>query len=132
MWSVLKDQYVLFGEWLWQRHSVSYSTLPQFFIAFDLMEKSTGKFLSNRKIREKLTNTGIEVVPVLFEGQAREDIDLNSFIKKSTFGTEIMEGVYLRFEDENYVIERCKYRRKGFIAGRENFHTTIENNKLAN
>jgi hypothetical protein len=44
-------------------------------------------------------------------------------------GDEIMEGVYIRFEDDNYVIDRCKFRRKGFKAGRDNFHTVIENNK---
>jgi hypothetical protein len=33
---------VLFGEWLWARHSVSYTKLPAYFVAFDIYNKRQG------------------------------------------------------------------------------------------
>lgn len=33
---------VLFGEWLWARHSVAYTKLPAYFVAFDIYNKRQG------------------------------------------------------------------------------------------
>jgi len=131
LWDMLKDEYCLFGEWLWARHSVSYNSLPDFFLAFDIMEKKTGKFLSNKKMKE-IINDRLSVVPNLYEGEPKEDLDtlINSLVKKSAFGSEIAEGVYIRFEEGNYVLDRCKFRRKTFVAGREGFDKKVENNSL--
>jgi hypothetical protein len=39
------------------------------------------------------------------------------------------EGVYVRFEDKEHVLERVKLRRKSFVPGREDF-SKVENNQL--
>jgi hypothetical protein len=49
----------------------------------------------------------------------------------SSYGKEVQEGVYIRFEDANEVRYRCKMRRKTFSAGRSNFESQIINNNLA-
>lgn len=49
---------------------------------------------------------------------------------KSRFGAEIQEGLYIRFEDDDKVIDRYKIRRATFTSGRTDFDTNIINNKL--
>jgi len=53
-----------------------------------------------------------------------------SLVKTSIFGKEQAEGVYLRFEEEDYVVLRCKYRRATFVTGRDSFDTKMENNSI--
>ena len=45
---------VLFGEWLWARHSVSYNKLPAYFVAFDIYNKRQGRFVSVRERNRRL------------------------------------------------------------------------------
>lgn len=49
---------------------------------------------------------------------------------KSNYGSEIQEGVYVRFENPSHVVHRVKMRRKTFVAGRADFDRNIINNKL--
>jgi len=118
LWSLLGADYVLFGEWLWSLHSVPYNTLPDYFIAFDILEKKTGKFLSYTKV-QKLLEGKIQLVPLLWEGKVTTDLPtkLNSLIIKSKFGDDKAEGVYLRIESDEYVIHRFKMRRESFKPG---------------
>ena len=37
--AMLADRYILFGEWLYARHSVQYRALPHFFFEFDMYDK---------------------------------------------------------------------------------------------
>jgi len=121
----------MFGEWLWCKHSVGYDALPSYFLAFDLMERKTGKFLCYRRVKEILGDK-VDTVPVIWAGNDKEDfkksVNSETLSKKSSVGNEQIEGVYLRFEDEEYVLHRLKLRRKTFAAGREGFsHKVITN-----
>eukprot|EP01118_Nematostelium_gracile_P016185 TRINITY_DN6645_c0_g1_i1.p1 TRINITY_DN6645_c0_g1~~TRINITY_DN6645_c0_g1_i1.p1 ORF type:complete len:228 (-),score=44.63 TRINITY_DN6645_c0_g1_i1:18-701(-) len=132
LYAILKEEYCLFGEWLWCKHGIEYDELPSYFSAFDIMRKSDGVFLSNAKVREMLKDSNICCVPNLYDGDIRRDLDnfIPSLIVKSKFGKEIAEGVYIRIEDEQKVLLRCKYRRKNFTPGRDTFDKIIENNQL--
>jgi hypothetical protein len=43
--TMLEDRYILFGEWLYARHSVLYTALPHYFFEFDIYDKQAGEFL---------------------------------------------------------------------------------------
>ena len=58
---------VLFGEWLYAKHSIHYTRLPGYFVAFDLYDKSVGKFFSWRERNRRLEGTGIPVVRQISE-----------------------------------------------------------------
>ena len=58
---------VLFGEWLYAKHSIHYTRLPGYFMAFDLYDKSVGKFFSWRERNKRLEDTGIPVVRQIIE-----------------------------------------------------------------
>jgi len=132
LWEVLGSEYVLFGEWLYCQHSVSYDQLPDFFIAFDLLEKKTEIFKSSSFLQQKLLDSNIQVVPVLLETTSDDQLEgkLKELIQLSKFSSqETAEGVYLRIENEDNVLARFKLRRKTFVAGREDFSRKILKNK---
>ena len=54
--------YVLFGEWLYAKHSIHYTRLPGYFMAFDIFDCKAGKFLSWRERNKRLEGSGIPVV----------------------------------------------------------------------
>ena len=39
---VLGNRYVLYGEWLYARHTIRYDCLPHYFLEFDLFDRDTG------------------------------------------------------------------------------------------
>ncbi|QDV35564.1 RNA ligase family protein [Tautonia plasticadhaerens] len=45
----LGDGYILFGEWVYARHSIHYRRLPHYFFEFDLYDKRKRAFLDLRR-----------------------------------------------------------------------------------
>jgi len=126
-------RYVLFGEWLFARHGVPYDALPSFFMGFDVFDKEDKVFLSTERMQLLVAGQGIQCVPVLSSSWKGTLAELEALVKQSKFSTqETAEGVYLRFEKNGQVFERLKYRRKTFVAGREDFHTHMKTNSLSN
>jgi hypothetical protein len=39
-------RFILFGEWVYAKHSIHYSKLPAYFIAFDIFDLQNQSFLS--------------------------------------------------------------------------------------
>ena len=64
----LEDRYILFGEWVYARHSVHYRRLPHYFFEFDIYDKQGEEFLSLERRLALLEGTGIHTVPVLHAG----------------------------------------------------------------
>lgn len=69
-------RHVLFGEWLYATHSVAYTRLPDYFLAFDIYDRKMGKFLSWRERNKRLESTGIHPVRLIAEDtlSGREDV----------------------------------------------------------
>lgn len=123
--TMLADQYILFGEWLYARHSVHYRGLPHYLFEFDIYDKEAGHFLSLERRLELLEGTGIPTVPVLHEGAATQE-KLQELIGVSAFEAEFvhpgagavdhrMEGLYLRTEADGVVTGRAKIVRPEFV-----------------
>eukprot|EP01094_Clydonella_sp_ATCC50884_P023157 TRINITY_DN5487_c0_g1_i1.p1 TRINITY_DN5487_c0_g1~~TRINITY_DN5487_c0_g1_i1.p1 ORF type:complete len:236 (-),score=77.51 TRINITY_DN5487_c0_g1_i1:401-1108(-) len=139
LFEVLGTEYCLFGEWLWQQHAVAYSALPDYFLAFDVLEKSTGKFVCSERVAHMAAACSVQCVPTVkqWRGSDLNKRDekglaaaLEELIATSEFGTERAEGVYVRVEDESYVCERVKYRRDTFTSGRDDFEYNCITNQL--
>lgn len=60
-------QHVLFGEWLYAKHSIHYTRLPGYFMAFDIYDRVVGKFLSWRERNRRLEGSGIPIVKQIAE-----------------------------------------------------------------
>ncbi|MCB9553698.1 MAG: RNA ligase family protein [Myxococcales bacterium] len=65
LWGVLGPRYVMYGEWLYAKHSVFYDTLPHYFLEFDVLDRQTGVFLDTPRRRALLAGLPVVSVPVL-------------------------------------------------------------------
>lgn len=72
----IPGNYVLFGEWLYAKHSIHYTRLPGYFMAFDLYDCNAGKFFSWRERDRRLEGSGIPVVRQIAETtlSGRDDV----------------------------------------------------------
>lgn len=121
----LADQFILFGEWVYARHSIHYRSLKHYFFEFDIYDKKKDVFLDLNRRLSILENTGIETVPVLSKGSLSRK-ELAALIGPSRFGSrfhnpttqcsdDLMEGLYLRTESQGIVTGRAKMVRPEFV-----------------
>ena len=120
--AMLEDRLILFGEWLYARHSVHYRSLPHYFFEFDMYDKQRQVFLDLAERLERLEGTGIVTVPVVHRGPATAEL-LGNLIGPSRYDSvfenpvtgrsdNLMEGVYLRTEADGCVTGRAKFVRR--------------------
>lgn len=60
-------RHVLFGEWLYAKHSIHYTKLPGYFLAFDIYDRTESRFLSRRERNRQLEGSGVPVVRLITE-----------------------------------------------------------------
>jgi hypothetical protein len=140
----LSDRYVMYGEWLYAKHTIFYTDLPHYFMEFDILDTRSSTFLSTERRRAFLRQLPFIVsVRVLYEGAIQDMQTLKNlsgsshFIRqdqkqllarlcaergldsaralKETDTSGLMEGLYIKVEEEGVVQERYKYVRAGFL-----------------
>ncbi len=114
LFDVLEDEFILFGEWCYAKHSIAYSRLPGWFLGFDILDKKEQKFLSVEKRNTLFSRIGIPPVPKLAEGKFTLK-ELQQLLSHSLLSSELAEGLYLRFESENRLVSRAKLVRAEFV-----------------
>jgi len=143
LWELLADRYVLYGEWLYAKHTIFYDALPHYFFEFDLLDTETGEFLSTDRRRDLLKDTPVASAPVLWRGSARSVEHLQSLVTRSRYKTrtwrgrllaeaqlrgrgleltqrqtddsDLSEGLYIKVEAEGRVVKRYKFVRASFL-----------------
>lgn len=121
---MLGERFLLYGEWLYAKHSVYYRKLPHYFFEFDIFDKQEKVFLDLNRRLEMLSGTGVHTVPVIYQGVQNVE-DLQELIGPSQFDAQfdnpitgktddLMEGVYLRTEADGVVTSRAKFVRPAF------------------
>ena len=129
-----QQRYILFGEWLYATHSIPYTDLPDRFLAYDLYDRSTDKFLDRKGLVALLSTTTIQVVPVVYEGESMpSELDVRKMVQtQSQFYNGRLEGVYVKIEEGGIVKFRGKVVRSDFIAGNEHWSkSNLQVNGLA-
>lgn len=142
LYSVLKDQYILYGEWMYAKHTVYYDQLPHYFFEFDIYDKDNKKFLDTKSRKELIKNLPIISVPILKEDSFNSLEELIQLISKSNLISShnklslmnsveelgldpeliikqtdlsgIMEGLYIKLEEDGEVKLRAKYVKPNF------------------
>src|ERR1044071_8812596 len=84
--AMLGGQFILYGEWLYAKHSVHYRKLPHYFFEFDIYDKDAEQFLDLEKRLAMSEGSGLFTVPVLHLGRSNLD-QLRSLIGPSAFGS---------------------------------------------
>jgi hypothetical protein len=143
LWEVLGARHVVYGEWLYAKHTVFYDALPAYFLEFDVLDRSEAVFLSTERRRALLANLPIAPVPVLHVGAVSSASALTALVGRSAFqsprwrdrlraaasrpphdpamverqtdASGLMEGLYIKVEAEDRVVDRFKYVRHGFL-----------------
>jgi atypical dual specificity phosphatase len=125
LWAVLRadeapGRYILFGEWLYARHSVPYTRLPDWFLAFDLYDRATGTFAAYDALVAVLAGTGIQPVPLVAHRALAGLEDAVALMEgpaaygDAAAGTR-REGVVVSVCEGGTVTARGKLVRAGFL-----------------
>ncbi len=140
--AVLGHRYVMYGEWMYAKHTVFYDQLPHYFMEFDVLDRENGAFLSTSARRDLLTGLPVMPVPVLYEGamtsgsrmeelvapslyksmhwrdellaQAVASGSRPDMVDQQTEDSDLAEGLYLKQEEGGEVTGRFKYVRADF------------------
>jgi len=117
LYSFLTPNLILYGEWCYSKHSIHYTRLPDYFLAFDIYDKTAKKFVSAARRDELLRDTGIRTVPFVANGVFTPD-QLRQHLAngRASFYDGPMEGLYLRIEKDGYLVERGKIVRSDFLG----------------
>jgi hypothetical protein len=143
LWEAIGDCYVLYGEWLAAKHTVFYDDLPHLLFEFDVLDRSTGRFLDTPSRRDLLAGAPTVPVPVLHIGEIADLNGLTGYVRPSLYKTaqwrarladqavtagqdparvaaetdssDLAEGLYIKWEQNGYVQDRYKWVRPGFL-----------------
>jgi hypothetical protein len=105
---------ILFGEWCYAKHSITYSRLPDWFLGFDVFDRFNDQFWSTRR-RDALLMAA-EIVPIhrIASGQFTTSELLEMLKTQSAYYDGPVEGLYLRREDDDQLLMRAKIVRSEF------------------
>ena len=103
----LGEDLILFGEWCYARHTVPYDKLPDWFLGFDVFDKNHDGFFSAERRNEWLHSCDLHSVPEIAHGIIRRDM-LGVLLRKSTVGSVLAEGIYLRRDNSGWLESRAK------------------------
>lgn len=142
LYGVLGSRYIMYGEWMYAKHSVFYDALPHYFFEFDIYDRDRQIYLDTAA-RKKLTEQlPIVSVPVLAEGEFKSMDQILKYLQQSLYITEnhtevlrrisqemgldvdrqcretdgsiMMEGLYIKVEENGQVVDRMKFVRPSF------------------
>ena len=105
--SSLGSEMILFGEWCVAVHTVEYTRLPDWFLAFDVYHRGLRRFWSTVRRNALCRRLGIATVPILAEGHFGKG-QLISLLGASRLGAPLAEGIYLRIDDGDFLAARAK------------------------
>jgi RNA ligase len=144
LWQVLGSRYILYGEWLYAKHTVFYDALPHYFLEYDVLDLEKQQFLSTASRQLLLAGLPLVSVPILFAGEIQSYKQLigllgeSHYIRpghmerlqqfcqergldverslKQTDQNRVMEGLYIKVEPGEAVTARYKYVRPSFLT----------------
>lgn len=112
---LLPPQHILFGEWCYARHSVSYTRLPDWFLAFDVYDGEHGLFWSVQRRNALTDKAGIVCVPSVAAGDFPMKKIKAMLAGRSAVGDLQREGLYLRRDDAEFLVARAKIVQPEFL-----------------
>lgn len=113
--AVLKPNLILFGEWCAARHSLGYATLPDWFLLFDVYDRSADRFWSSARRNALARSAGLVTVPQVLHGKATVPT-LKKLVgdTASRYRAGALEGVVIRRESVDWCEARAKLVRPDF------------------
>jgi hypothetical protein len=143
--AALGSRFVVFGEWVYGKHTIFYDRLPHYFLEYDVLDTTGAReWLSTPARRRLLAELPIASVPVLYEGRTPRDVAaLRALVGPSHYkspgwrdalavsaaaaGVDVdravretdpedtMEGLYIKAETDDEVVGRYKWIRASYL-----------------
>ena len=128
-------KYIVYGEWLYIRHTVKYTHLPDYFIVFDIFNTETELFIPLNEVEDLCSKYDLIPAPTIDICK----LTVQSLLKfqnmlngpkptQSLYGYDTIEGLVIR---EMVPSQVYKLVRKNFVAGEHWSQTDPEQNTLA-
>lgn len=142
-YAVLGERYIMYGEWMYAKHTIYYDALPHYFLEFDIYDREKEVYLDTPSRRELTSRIPIVSVPVLAAKSFEQKEDLLQLLGHSNYVTGnqrqnlydsavklgldperscqetelsgLMEGLYLKVEEDGQIVQRLKYVRPAFL-----------------
>jgi ATP-dependent RNA circularization protein (DNA/RNA ligase family) len=113
--SVLTPNLILFGEWCAARHSLDYTALPDWFLLFDVYDRSAGRFWSSARRNALASGAGLVTVPQVLHGKTTVTA-LKQLVttNQSNYREGPLEGLVIRRESAEWCEARAKLVRHDF------------------
>lgn len=139
----LGSRYIMYGEWMYAKHTIFYDALPHYFMEFDIFDRETGIYLDTAARRALLRGLPVCSVPVLAKQAFRTLDELTALLGPSRYimpghierlaaycdengentpervaetdPTVTMEGLYIKVEEDGQVVDRMKLVRASFL-----------------
>jgi hypothetical protein len=110
---------------------VSYDSLPDWFLLFDVYDRRQRRFWSRVRRDEWARNAGLWTVPLVASGVLSLPA-LKRLPVGSRLGRMPAEGVYLRWDDGDWLVARAKFVQPGWVmAGDEHWSSgALKTNRL--
>jgi len=140
LWALLSDRYLMYGEWVYAKHTIFYDHLPHYFLEFDIFDRKENCFLNTERRANMLAQSPVSSVPVLARGTVGSLGHLPDLVKSSLFKSEdwkknlciaqesiagsceetdfsdMAEGLYIKVEEAGLVTRRLKWVRHSFTT----------------
>jgi hypothetical protein len=110
----LAPDLILFGEWCYAVHSLRYTRLPDWFLAFDVYDRTAAEFWSVGRRNDLTRRLKIDVVPELGRGHFGLE-ELKKLLERSALTDGAPEGLYVRQEANGRLLKRAKLVRAEFV-----------------
>ncbi len=143
LFDLLGTKYIMYGEWIYAKHTVFYDALPHYFLEFDILDRETGIFLDTPSRQSMLKDMPVVSVPVLGSGTYKTKEEMLKLLGHSHYVTGnqrrnlwnaalelgldpekncnetdlsgLMEGLYIKVEENGRVVDRMKFVRAAFL-----------------
>jgi ATP-dependent RNA circularization protein (DNA/RNA ligase family) len=131
----LGSHLIAFGEWCAARHSLMYQQLPDWWLLFDVYDRSEQRFWSTARRDIWATRLCVAKVPTLTRGQlSLQDLIQMLEVRGSEFSTGPLEGMVVRAERGDWLRARAKLVQADFTQNMDDHWRarTLEWNRLRN
>lgn len=143
LYEVLGDRYIMYGEWMYAKHTIYYDMLPNYFMEFDILDRETDRFLDTPSRHALISGLPVCSCPVLASGVFSKVEDIVAYLGDSNYisanhidhlreeaerigldadricretdASRTMEGIYIKVEEGGEVVDRMKYVRASFL-----------------
>jgi len=132
--AVLAPDLILFGEWCAARHSLDYATLPDWFLLFDVYDRSAGQFWSTARRNALANQAGLTTVPLVWRGKTTlRELQSLVMATPSRYRHGPLEGVVIRRESAQWCEARAKLVLPNFTQAIVDHwrHRAMEWNRVA-